>query len=404
MDKVTGSLQKKGKSKNWQAVIRYTDPVSGKVTQKWKSTGTVKKSEANKILVALINEYETQFFTDKPKEDILFVDLLKNWRDAFDNIEATTIEGYENNFRNHIIPYFEAANLKLCDLKRKDIQEYVNFKGQFGRLDGAGGLSKMSVRKAVSNISKVLEYAVIGLELIEHNPCTLIRYPVSVFSKQEHEPRHLGLESLTKLLEHVTSDNFLGEDSEYVWPTTTGIVLAICYALRRGEIYGIRWRDVDFDNNMLRIDNTIVRIASITEKQPKNKASRCAMPLIPSVKEYLLQLKARQAECAKFYGKQYQHNDYIVKRDNGEQIGMDYLNKRLQMLLEALEQPIVTLHELRHSTGTYLRSIGFSTQQIQSWLRHADIKSTMHYAHDTIELKTETANRMDSTFAQVFLS
>ena len=220
--------------------------------------------------------------------------------------------------------------------------------------------------------------------LIPENPCSLIRYP----KEQPFEARFLKLPDLNTLLEAV-----------HDMVIEPAIILAVYYALRRGEILGIRWSDIDFERNIVYIKNTRVRVGEPVEKSPKNKASLAPMPLMPNVKDYLLVLKKQQAAYAKAFGKQYHHNDYICKWQDGRPFEYKYVNSVLGRVLKKNKLPHRTLHELRHSTASLLRAQGFSLQEIQSWLRHGDIKSTMRYAHDDIDVRINASERLNGIFA-----
>ena len=120
---------------------------------------------------------------------------------------------------------------------------------------------------------------------------------------------------------------------------------------------------------------------------------------MPNVKDYLLTLKKQQAAYAKAFGKQYHQNDYICKWQDGRPFEYKYVNTVLGRVLKKNKLPHRTLHELRHSTASLLRAQGFSLQEIQSWLRHGDIKSTMRYAHDDIDVRINASERLNGIFA-----
>lgn len=441
---ITGSLQMTKRSKYLQAILNIPVGDGSKTRPKWISTQETEKIRAYKKFVGFIDEYEnllndprksmdeklllifppkaTKQETESASQEsaalpasnvgappdifslrarqIKFVDLLKNWRYAFDEIEGTTIEGYENNFHNHIIPYFEKKDLYLLDVNRRVIQQFVNDLGEKGRVDGKGGLGKESVKKYVSNIRKVCDFAV-DEEWIEENPVYNIKYPVKIFPKVEIEPLHLELEQLITLLNYVLEPSKLDDPmSDNTWGYAAGIVFAAFYALRRSEIYGLRWVDIDWKHDIVRIDNAVVRVKKTHEKRPKSKASRAPMPLLPFVKSFLYRLREYQRKCAEFYGNRFVESDYVCcRKSDGSRFGLDHVNCRLQEDLKLLGiDPIITQHELRHSTATLLRSLGFPEQEIQSWLRHADLDTTMHYAHDNIKVRLRAGEALNSVF------
>ena len=437
---ITGSVQMTKRSSYWQAILNIPIGDRNKTKQKWISTQETEKVKAYKKFVGFVSEYEDllndprtsleekllQIFRPKTKTEgkesdcdettalpvhtvdifslrpnqIKFIDLLKNWRHAFDDIEGTTIEGYEENFEKHIIPYFENRDLYLLDVKRRNIQTFVNYMGQVGRIDGEGGLCKASVKKYVSNIRKVCDLAM-DEEWIADNPVYNIKYPIQIFPKVEAEPRHLDLDQLITLLNYVLEPVIMDDSlSEYTWGYAAGIVFAAFYAMRRSEIYGIRWADIDWEKDIVQIENALVRVKRTFEKRPKSKASRAPMPLMPFVKSFLYRLKEYQRKCAEFYGQHFDENDYICcRKSDGSRFGLGYLNTRLAKDLTLLGiQPVITQHELRHSTATLLRSLGFAEQEIQSWLRHADLDTTMHYAHDSIKVRMRASKVLNSVF------
>ena len=217
----------------------------------------------------------------------------------------------------------------------------------------------------------------------------------------EAEPQHLDIDQLITLLNYVLEP--VREDdpvNEYTWGYAAGIVFASFYAMRRSEIYGIRWADIDWEKNIVQIENALVRVKRQLEKRPKSKASRAPMPLMPFVKSFLYRLKEYQRKCTEFYGQHFDENDYICcRKADGSRFGLGYLNNRLAKDLTILGiQPVITQHELRHSTATLLRSLGFAEQEIQSWLRHADLDTTMHYAHDSIKVRMRASKVLNSVF------
>lgn len=194
--RITGSIQKTKRSKYWQAVLNIPDPIIKKAKPRWITTKCTNKSEARKVLRKLILEFENKAWgisEEESPKDIEFISLLKQWKNAYEDLAPTTMEAYHHNFLNHIIPYFRGKGLMLKDVKRKHIQEFVNHLGR-------NGLKKTSVKKYVSNINKVLECAVIE-ELIEHNPCNHIKYPMSCFSGEPYEAKYLDEKELLMLLE-----------------------------------------------------------------------------------------------------------------------------------------------------------------------------------------------------------
>lgn len=458
---ITGSLQSVKKSKYYQAVINVPIGIKNKTKPKWISTNESNELKATRVMLKIIDEFEIVlnndylsieeklskiFISKKDKykkslviegdnikivkvaqpvevedksesniiiknrkktyeelakmnpDNIMLIDLLHIWKYAFSDVEVDTLDGIEYNFQ-HIIPYFEKQNLRLKDVKTKHIQLFVNDQGMNGRLDGKGGVVKKSVKEYISSLRKVFKFAK-QQDWIEINPVNDITYSVEIFPRRETESLHLELPDLIKLLKYVLNPQRFKNPTEHTWGYAAAIIFAAFYALRRSEIFGIRWCDIDWEKDIVRIENVIVRVNKLLEKKPKSKASRAPMPLLPIVKSFLFQLKEYQKKCAEFYGDTFTDNDYICcRKADGSRFGLNYVNITLQQDLKTLKiEPIINQHGLRHSAATLLRTLGLEDNQVQSWLRHADIQMTLHYAHDNIKVKEFAGQTMNDVF------
>ncbi|MDL2237172.1 tyrosine-type recombinase/integrase [Christensenellaceae bacterium OttesenSCG-928-K19] len=135
-----------------------------------------------------------------------------------------------------------------------------------------------------------------------------------------------------------------------------------------------------------------------TEKGPKNSESRAHMPLLPEMKAFLLKLRSQQEKNKQEFGSKYHENGYICKHRDGRPFEFSYVNRKLQEILKQNNMTIVTLHGLRHSTATLLAKLGFSDLEIQAWLRHKDIRSTIHYTHNSADRRINPGKGISDYF------
>lgn len=113
------------------------------------------------------------------------------------------------------------------------------------------------------------------------------------------------------------------------------ILVTAMYGLRRSEVLGLRWRAIDFENNLLTINHTLtkVNVKDTTElhasDSTKNKSSRRTLPLSESVKVRLLALKAQQEENRKLCGNAYNKDwlDYVFVNEIGDIIRPSYIER-----------------------------------------------------------------------------
>ena len=379
---MNASLQKKGNV--YYAVISITDE-SGRHKTKWITTKCSKKTEATQAMKGILKRMEAgqQFGRERHK----FLEFLWYWLTEIikPQIELTTYEGYTRNLKTHIEPYFSPLNLYLADVQLSHLQKFVNEKHKHGKLDGSGGLKGESIKKFMANISKALDYAV-KTGLIQTNPARYVEFP----KDKAFVGSFYTVSEIEKLLEISKRT-----------PLETTILFATLYGLRRGEIMGLRWQDIDFDEGMVSICNTRVRISYEVEKQPKSKSSLRSFPLMPSVRTHLDALKAEQAANRALFGNGYAINDYICKWPDGRALDVSYINGALTKLLRENSMRHIRFHDLRHSTASYLNKLGFSPKEIQVWLGHSDIKTTMNiYTHIDVGMKENMAARIDTLFGQ----
>lgn len=179
--------------------------------------------------------------------------------------------------------------------------------------------------------------------------------------------------------------------------------------MRVGEATGLRWEDIDFDNNLIHINHTLVYYDTRTEdgctyaiNTPKTEKSNRSIPLLPKVKEALLIEKERQKEFdipQNFEVDGY--SNFVFLNRFGSVFNQGTLNKALKRIIrdcnfEVLDGKIaseVTLpnftnHSLRHTFTTRMVESDVNIKVMQEILGHSDVSTTMNiYAEASTELK-----------------
>lgn len=380
---MTGSLQiKNGK---YYAVINLTDK-NGKRKQKWISTGyEIKgnKKKAEQFLRDRLKEYEQS--KNLARADMLFADYIGIWLErAKISVDFITYQGYMSVANAHIIPYFKAKQLKLCDVNREKIQAYIDEKSQHGRLDGKGGLSPKTIKTHKLIIQLALKEAVKS-ELILRNPCEFVTLPKMV----KHEAGFYTAEQVHELFHAIRQE-----------PLYPLIYFTVIYGLRRSEVLGLKWDSINWEANTVTIKHTVCFYGEIVEKDTTKTASSFrSYPLTVEVKTILKSLKKSEADNRKLFGKAYCDNDYIFKWDNGAPFTPDFVTKKFPKLLKKYGLPHIRFHDLRHSCASLLLANGFSLKDIQEWLGHSDFSITANiYAHLDTARKNNIAKTMSDTF------
>jgi len=301
-------------------------------------------------------------------QDILFSEFLKAWFVYFEGkVQSSTYESYRMALNTNIIPFFESINVAMCDLTQQHIQRFCDEKMKTH--------SVCSVRKFLANISKCLDYA-IKHNLVTSNYSKTVELPTKTpytGAKTYNETQIQRLLTIAK-----------GDPLEIV------ILLALVFGLRRSEVLGLKWSAIDFEHKTITINHTVVKAGNLLHKKDitKNKSSFRTYPLPTAVEAKLLMLKEQQNLLASLQPNDYESEGYVCVDARGTLLKTGYISKHFHVLLERNKLEPIRFHDLRHSSATYLRSLGFSMRDIKEWLGHADICTTMNiYTHLDIEDK-----------------
>lgn len=385
---ITGSL--KERDGKWYAIIRFNSG-GGNQTQKWITTGLPiigNKKKAEKFLKDKIEEYTFAETTEAPikEEKLLFCDFLMEYLEIRKpNIEDITYSGYKF-ILNHFLAYFGKSKLTLDALTPLHIQRYYTAKLK--------EISSNSVLKHHTFIRSAITYAC-KMKLITENVTDLVEVP----EKQKFIGSFYNQEEIGSLLEII-------KDTTIEAP----VMFAIYFGLRRSEILGIKWDALDFVNKTLTIKHKVVPVNDNGKyrlkksNKLKNKASYRTMPINDSLHNFLLGLRRKQDENKKFAGNAYnnEYSEYVCVNELGKLLLPNYVTKKFKELLESSGLRVIRLHDLRHSCASLLLHLGYSMKDIQLWLGHGDIGTTMNiYAHVEASRKINMLDGIENAVKKV---
>lgn len=317
-----GSLVKRGK---YYSIVVPVADASGNKRQKWISTKCVKKADAQKELIKVLYEIEKGEFISTEK--IRFCDFAVEWLNtiAKSRVAVNTFESYTQTMNVHILPYFEKFNPHISDVKPIHIQKYCN--------DKAESLSPNTVIKHIALLSGIFKYA-LKMDLVQSNVVERIELP----RKIKYKGNYFTSEQLKVIMSSIKGR-----------PIEPVVILSAYFGLRRSEVLGLKWKDIDFENNMVYINRSRVMAGNaIIDKDTKTASSRRALLLMPVVKEYLLELRQ------KGYGDKYRNAEYVCRMGTGEPIRPDYVSQTFKKIIRELKLPDnYRFHDLRHPYVKY---------------------------------------------------
>jgi integrase len=170
-------------------------------------------------------------------------------------------------------------------------------------------------------------------------------------------------------------------------------VVAIREGLRRGEILGLRWRDVDLDGGTLSVTGSlqgIGRRANLTIGEPKSRKSRRSLALFPETVEALREHRTRQLQERLRAGSMWEDRDLVFPNEFGAFLGVGPLTSDLDGLLRRAGLPDVRFHDLRHSAATDWLKGGMHPKVASERLGHASVGITLDlYSHVTPTMQRE---------------
>lgn len=363
----------------WETRVRVgTD--NGK--PKYRSIYGRTKKEAEEKLAEITTQLKTGTYANP--SNVTLGEWINEWINGRPNIRETTRAFYDSLIRVHIAPAL--GDIKLNRLTTRDIQTLLNEKMVDGAVRG-GGLSAATIRYIHVCIQSTLKQAVKERLLIV-NPAEAVERP----QIPPKEMKTLTIEQVGIFLEEAKQD-----------PNYAAFLLDLSTGLRRGELLGIWWDDIDFEKSTLTIRRQLSKRSRTAEKhldrlfftQPKTNAGHRQLSLPSNVLHALKDHRKRQHEARLIMGGAYLNPDIVFATPEGGPLCPDSFYKSFKRILRKAGLPNVRFHDLRHTYATMALQAGISPKTIQAVLGHANISTTLNiYGHVTKEMHTQAAEIM----------
>jgi len=285
---------------------------------------------------------------------ISFSQLCDQWWEIDKiNLHEVTVQKKENVIRKHILPYFKDAYVQdICD---SDIANMVKSELDHGNLSTGGPLCQTSVRRQLDLLKKIFEYA-IRKKYIVDNPAEGIRLknaPSKVYAVYTHEE--------VRALIDVARPKWLGDM----------ILLAYQTGMRRGEIYGLKWEDINFDKRYLHVRRSVSSYAPSNKfiTEPKTASSKRIILLDDATLEMF---KRRLVS---------KNSEWVFANQYGRLMSPWYNVKYFRAACVKADIPIRRFHDLRHTHISNLVKAGINLPLIKMRAGHSSLSTTMIYVH-----------------------
>jgi integrase len=309
----------------WYVILELGRDESGRRRQKWHG-GYRTRREAEAARAKLVNEVNTGIYAE-PTKVTLDEWTRGSWLPTVKSqVKPTTWASYDRMLRLHVLPVLGDRPLHkltstLLNALYADLMESGYKKESRG-----GGLHPKTVRHIHSTLHKVLGDA-IDAGLLTVNPADRAKPPRPRASSPT-EMKFWDADQLGQFLAHIQ-----GKRLEAAWH------LLAMTGMRRGEVLGLRWHDVDLDDRRLAVRHTITTVGyEIRESTPKTHQAR-TIDLDPGTVERLRQHRQRQTPEKDAWGPGYQDSDLVFRREDGSPVHPQLFSQAFEREVRELRAP-----------------------------------------------------------------
>ena len=350
-------------------------------------------SKLNRELEAFVAAFEQEIENEGPMrsvrpDKITFADFCVQYLEVKKNtLSPQTYNFYSKVIEEELMPMF--ARLKMKDLRTYHIQQFVQYLAtEKKRLDGReGGIAASTVKRYTTVLRSIVTMAY-KHEYIEND---IGRSRRIEFPKEEtKEVEAFTLEEVGDILKALESEP---------WHIRAVIEVALFTGCRRGEIVGLKWADIDFENQRLSVKRSIYKLSDgkAREKEPKSKCSIRTISIPERLCKTLTEYRLQQNRHIAYLGDSWRNLDYVLTEEDGYVMNPHTPTKQFDHFLKRHGIRHLKFHGLRHTSATMLLANGCDIKTVSSRLGHADITTTNIYVHaleSTDRMAAQTFDRL----------
>ncbi|WP_227938150.1 tyrosine-type recombinase/integrase [Alkalihalobacillus deserti] len=316
--------------------------------------------------------------------NLKFNTYIKNWFESKKvKLRPSTIRNYEEQLYYNILPYL--GELNTSEIDEDVIQNYIMI------LHKQRGLSPATIRTSFGIVAEVLSKA-FKKGIIHEDFLSEISLP--------REVKKLRVWDEKDIYTFLNAPNKILNLTRYY----IGFVISIQTGMRMGEVLSLRWKDIDIENKMIFIRQTLAKdnenSYSFTDEGKTTSAIRIIY-ISDSLIEKLTQQKLFLDNEKIIVGNTYHKYDLVVCTQTGNWVHPNNFRRAFKVTVEQLNLPNIRVHDLRHSHSTYLLSKGVNPKIIQERLGHKNVNITLNtYSHALPSMQREAIGKFDNLFKQ----
>lgn len=350
-------VTKKGPDGNNRYQVRFKDEHGN-----WRSKSAGRyKRDAEKMLRRCEDDVANGTFGH---DDITFSEFAQRWLDevASVKVKPSTLSRYTSDVRVHLIPRF--GSMRIKKIKPEAIQSFVK-----DMLDS--GRKPRTAINAVKTLGQIMKTAV-SWGYITSNPVSKVERP----RVNEKEMDFLSAGEVKRLLAASPTEH-------------RALFATACLSgLREGELFGLKWSDVDPDQRVIFVRRTYHPSYGFTE--PKTERGKRAVQITPELANIL---ESHRKVC--YY---HEADDLVFPNIDGKPTDYHNLvNRVFHGVLDEAGLKRIRFHDLRHSYAALMISLGCNIKWLQRQMGHASLSTTMDtYGHILPDVEEAIGGRLDA--------
>lgn len=376
-----GTIQKKGKK--WYAVIYDgVNPATGEYRRRWVQAGT-RRGDAEKLLAELVKRSH-RGETVVSEKLTLGQYLTERWLPVQEaRLRKSSFDAYRRNIELHVIPALGKRQLDQLTPEDIDVFYAALLKGGRKKRPGEKGPAKGLAPKTVHNIHVMLNKALSDAArkgTVVRNVVALADAP-SLQARKRPEIKAWEIDQLVRFLDAIAPHRMA---PAFYFSAHTG--------MRRGEVLGVRWRDIDLDAGRVSVRQALVSVAyEVSISDVKTGSSRRTIDIDDDLVQVLRDWHKVRAEERD--GVEPGPDDLVFVKADGTSMHPDIFSQLFDRNVAKVKVPVISLHDLRHTHATLLLKAGVHVKVVSERLGHANVAFTMNvYQHVLPGMQAEAAD------------
>jgi integrase len=371
---VTGSVKKDKKTGKYFYIVDIgNNPLTGKRTQK-KKRGFNTKKEAELALGELLNDMRQGSYIEA--DNITLGEFIEDWLIEMKlTVAVSTYQSYFSFLKCHINPRLGQYRIQKIDslIVQRFIYDLVE----------ETDLNPNTIKKIIDTLKVVFRKAV-QLKLVKENPVLNVTLP----KRSNDEMTVWDTEQVEQFIIHSKKHRFY-----------TVYLIAVLTGMRKGEIVGLRWKDINFEEKIIYIR----QIYDPKAKQFKIGAKTSAGVRSIHIPKLLIEQLKKERKIVIAHklkqGLNFNDNDLVVCTRYGNPLDSTTLSKRLKKQAIQLGLPPIRFHDLRHTHVTMLIKQNVNVKVISERVGHSSIQITLDkYSHVLPSMQKHVADELDKLF------